>query len=155
MKNTIIVLVGALILISEATFTSCESSAQKVDNAKVEVQDAKQNLKDAQYDATVEAKRVASAEEWKTFKAETDVKIEYNETRIAELKAKMKTSGKTLDALYSKSVDALEQRNKELKMRMDNYEKGQTDWEKFKTEFNHDLEGLGQAFTDLTVNNKK
>ena len=29
------------------------------------------------------------------------------------------------------------------------------DWEKFKVEFNHDMEELGNAFKDLTVKNTK
>jgi hypothetical protein len=43
----------------------------------------------------------------------------------------------------------------DLQTRMDNYEHSKTDWESFKTEFNHDMEGLGQALKDVTVNNKK
>jgi hypothetical protein len=35
------------------------------------------------------------------------------------------------------------------------YDKNQTDWEKFKREFNHDMDELGKSLKDLTVNNKK
>ena len=28
-------------------------------------------------------------------------------------------------------------------------------WESFKTEFNHDMDELGNAFRDLTIDNKK
>ena len=35
------------------------------------------------------------------------------------------------------------------------YDKSQSDWESFKREFSHDMDGLGQAINDLTVNNKK
>jgi hypothetical protein len=38
---------------------------------------------------------------------------------------------------------------------MDTYEKKQSDWESFKREFNHDMDELGQALKDLTVDNKK
>jgi outer membrane murein-binding lipoprotein Lpp len=155
MKNITFVIAIAMILMAGVGLTSCESSTQKVDDAKTDVQDAKQDLKDAQNDANAEAQQAAYAEEWRIFKLETNVKIQENEIRIAELKAKMKTSGKNLDALYSKNVDALEQRNQDLKARLNAYDKGQSDWESFKREFNHDLDGLGQAFTDLTVNNKK
>jgi DNA-directed RNA polymerase subunit N (RpoN/RPB10) len=34
------------------------------------------------------------------------------------------------------------------------YEKSQSDWEAFKREFNHDMEELGKALKDLTVDNK-
>ena len=61
-----------------------------------------------------------------------------------------------MDAKYVESVDALEQKNKDLKNRMDAYGANtQSDWDSFKREFNHDMDALGQAFKDLTVNNKK
>ena len=48
----------------------------------------------------------------------------------------------------------LEQRNKGMKMKMDNYKlEGKQKWEIFKTEFNHDLDGLGKAFNDITIKN--
>lgn len=43
-----------------------------------------------------------------------------------------------------------------MKKKMDDYNMdGKENWEKFKTEFNHDMDELGQAFKDLTVNNVK
>ncbi len=137
------------------TLTSCQSSAQKADNAQTKVEDAKADLKDAQKDANAAAQKAANAEEWKAFKNETEIKIKDNETLVAELKAKKKSTGKALDATYIKSIEALEQRNKDLNARLVAYDKGQSDWESFKREFNHDMDELGQAFKDLSVNNKK
>lgn len=141
--------------ISGATLTNCESSAKKSEDAQAKVLDAKQDLKDAQSDASVAAQKAADAEEWRTFKMDTQAKIDANEKYVAEMKAKMKVSGKKMDAVYEKSIDALELRNKNLKVRMEAYEKGQSDWQSFKREFNHDMDELGQAFKDLTVDNKK
>lgn len=135
--------------------TGCQSPAQKADNAQVKVEEAKQDLMDKEKAAAVATQKAATAEEWTAFKNESDTKIKENEVRIAELKAKMKKTGKAIDAVYEKSIDALEQKNMEMKNRMSAYEKNQSDWDSFKSEFNHDLEGLGQAFKDLTVNNKK
>ena len=67
----------------------------------------------------------------------------------------MKKSGKTLDAVYEQRIDTLEKKNRDLKARVDAYDKSQSDWESFKREFNHDMDELGQAFKDLTVDNKK
>ena len=39
---------------------------------------------------------------------------------------------------------------------MDEYnQEGKENWEKFKTEFSHDMDELGKAFKDLTVKNTK
>lgn len=154
MKNSIFILAVTTMFTAGAIFTSCQSADQKVEDAKVNVQDAKQELKDAQKDANTEAQKAANAEEWKTFKSASEVKIKDNEALIAEFKEKMKTSGKKLDAAYAKSIDALEQKNRDMKYRIDAYEKGQSDWESFKREFNHDMDELGKALKDLVVNNK-
>lgn len=66
----------------------------------------------------------------------------------------MKKSGKTFDAMYEKNIMALEQKNKDLRTKISNYESNQSDWESFKREFNHDMDEQGQAIKDLTVNNK-
>lgn len=154
MNKSIFTIAVAIVITSAAIFTNCESSAQKADNAQAKVEDAKADLKDAQKDANAAVQKAASAEEWAVFKSETELKIKNNETLVTELKAKMKSSGKTLDAMYAKSIEALEQRNKDLNARLIAYDKSQSDWESFKREFNHDMDELGQAFKDLTVNNK-
>ena len=95
------------------------------------------------------------AEEWKEFKNDSEIKIRNNEIRIAELKAKMNKPGTTLDPLYEKRIDTLEKKNRDLKARIADYEKSQSDWQTFKREFNHDMDELGQALKDFTVDNKK
>jgi hypothetical protein len=148
MKKTIISLVVVTTLISGAIFTGCGPSTPKEEAAKTEVKEAKEDLKDAQ--------KAATAEEWKAFKDESELRIRDNEVRIAELKAKIKKSGKELDVLYEKKIDALEQQNKDMKARIDVYERNnKSDWESFKREFNHDMDELGKALKDLTVNNTK
>ena len=50
----------------------------------------------------------------------------------------------------------MEQKNTDLKRRLDDYKQdGKENWEKFKIEFNRDMDELGKAFKDLTVKNVK
>lgn len=155
MKKIIFTLVVTTTLIAGTILSGCQTPAKKVDNAKANVQEAKQDLREMQKDAKVEVQKAANAEEWKTFKSESELKIRDNEIRIAELKVKMKKPGKTLDALYAQRINTLEQQNKNLKTKMEAYEKSQSDWESFKREFNHDMDELGQALKDIAVDNKK
>jgi len=144
----IILTIAVTTFLAGTIFTGCNQATPKEEAAQENLQDAKQELKEAQKEAT--------AEEWIAFKTETDMKIQKNEIRIAELKVKIKKQGKAFDALYQKKVDQLEQKNSDLKSRMAEYEKTtHSNWESFKREFNHDMDELGQAFTDLTVDNKK
>lgn len=152
MRTTIFNLIITM-LMAGTIFTGCQSPAQKEEAAEAKLQNAEKNFEEAQNDA--EAQKVATAAEWEIFKSETNLTIKKNEISIAQLKIKIKKPGKTLDALYAKRIDTLEQKNKELKTRMESYEKSQSDWEIFKREFNHDMDELGKALEDLTIDNKK
>lgn len=136
-------------------FTSCQSSIQKQEAARDKVQDARQDLNAAQKDANAAAQVVATAEEWEAFRNESELKIKANEIRITELNVKMKKPGEIFDEIYEKKITNLEQQNKEMRARLVAYEKSQSNWESFKREFNHDMDEIGQALKDLTVDNKK
>jgi light-regulated signal transduction histidine kinase (bacteriophytochrome) len=86
---------------------------------------------------------------------ETELKIKENEIKIAGLKAKIMKPGEILDPLRQKRIEELEERNNELKAELRNYNRSNSDWETFKREFNHDMEELGKALKNLTVDNKK
>jgi hypothetical protein len=142
------------LLLIGTIFTGCQSPAQKEKAARNNVLEARQDLKELQNEANAEAKKVANAQEWETFKYDSEIVIRNNEIRIAELRVKLNKPGTTLDPIYEKKIVAMEQQNKDLKKRIEDYEKSQSDWEIFKREFNHDMEELGKALKDLTVNNK-
>ena len=155
MKKTFLTIAVSTILIAGSVFTGCKSPAQKEDAAQAKVEDARQDLNEAQNDADAESQKVATAEEWAAFKNEAEAKIKSNDARIAELTIKLNKPGEILDPLYKKRIQLLEQQNADLKARLDAYEKHNSDWETFKREFNHDLEELGHALKDITVDNKK
>ena len=154
MKKTLITIAVASMLIAGSVFTGCKSASQKEADAQAEVQDAKEDLNDAQNDANVEQQKVATAEEWSAFKSDAEAKIKSNEVRIAELNVKLNKPGEILDPLYKKRIQTLEQQNRDLKERLYAYEKSNSDWESFKREFNSDMNELGDALKDLTVDNK-
>lgn len=135
-------------------FTSCQSAAQKQDAAQEKVQDARQDLNAAKQEANAIGQELATAEEWATFKSESEVKIRDNEIRITELTVKMNKPGETFDELYKNKIANLELQNREMRTRLIEYEKSQSNWEAFKREFNHDMDELGKALKDLTVDNK-
>ena len=102
------------------------------------------------------AKKEANAEEFKAFKKDTDSIINENKAKIEVLKLKVKKTGESIDATYQKNIADLEQKNKDLKIKMETYKNdANSDWQSFKREFKHDLDEIGQAFKDLTVDNKK
>jgi len=136
-------------------FSSCDSAATKEKEAQEKVTEAKDELTEVKKDANAEAVRLASNEEWTEFKKETEIKIADNDARIAALKSRKSKSDKLLDNLYERRIDTLEVRNKNLKMRIADFQITKNDWEAFKREFNSDMEGLGEALKSFGENNKK
>jgi hypothetical protein len=140
-------------------FTSCALPEKKVENAQTwmvdeaqeKVTDAKSNLAEAQKKANAEAENAVA---WEAYKAEWEVIVHDNDQRIAELKAGMKKARKSIQVLYKEKITILEKRNAALKARIAAYDKNQSNWESFKTEFDHDMNELGTALKDFRVDNK-
>jgi peptidoglycan hydrolase CwlO-like protein len=153
MKKSILTLAIATFVIASVA-TSCKPNTDKEQAAQENVDSAKVAVTDAEADLD-ESKRVATAEEWQAFKDDTNAKISDNNAKIAELKLKIKKTGKDIDKAYQKSIDTMEQKNKDLKTKMDSYRNDvNSDWKSFKNEFNHDMDELGKSLKDFTVNNK-
>ena len=72
--------------------------------------------------------------------------IANNEKRIAEIRSNMKDSGKVINDLREKRIADLEQQNRNLRARLDTFERNQSNWEQFKSEFQRDMNAIGKAF---------
>jgi len=111
-----------------------KTSEQKVEGAK-------QELKAAKADYTAE---------WQKFKIESEAQIKVNDDKIDELKAKMDKAGTKAKAKYKKAVVELKEKNHALKEKLEDYkDEGETKWQEFKTNFNHDLDAVGTTISDL------
>ena len=138
------------LLFALALLSGCMSNDQKKEDAQNKTQTALENLNTAQNNENKLAQKVASEEELKTFKLESELKIKNNEVSIAKLKLKMNKPGSALDEVYARRIDSLQLKNQNLKTRIGNYEKTHTDWGKFKSDFNRDLNQLGKTLNSLT-----
>jgi len=150
MKKPILTVALAAFFIQGIILTGCKSPTQKAEDAKENVQGAREDLKDAKQEANTTAVKAANDEEWKAFKIDADAKIKKNELRISELKVKLKKPGKGLDDADKQRIDALEKRNDELKSRVNDYEKNKTDWASFTRDFNRDADDLENSIKDIT-----
>lgn len=155
MRTTKITFLFAALIAIGTIFIGCQSNEKKVENSMEEVQEEQEDLNQAQQEVATEAKKVEVNAEWNAYKIEALEKINKNEIRIAELKAKKAKKGELLDPLYEKRIEKLEQKNAELKAKIATYESEQSDWEAFKREFNHDMDELGNALKDFDKDNAK
>lgn len=146
MKKIITVLIASSFL-TAPVLLSCNTPAEKVENAQNKVKSANEDLDSAnqEYMADIES-----------YKQETADKIAANEKSIAAFYVRIANEKADAKADYQKKIADLEQKNSDMKMKMDNYQaQGKENWESFKTEFNHDMQELGEAFKNLTVKNTK
>jgi len=154
MKKSIFTL-AIITCLSGIVMISCKPNTKEQKESQEKVEIARDNVQDAK-DSLDVAKRAATDEEWKAFKNSGDSVININNLRIAGLKLKIKNTGNSIDAEYQKNIAAMEQKNKDLKVKMDTYKNDvNSDWQSFKREFKHDTDEIGQALKDLTVDNKK
>lgn len=143
-------------IVTGFVFTSCKSDVEKEADAVEEVQDAKEDLNEVQNEVAADTVAQADNSEWNSYKTKAQASIAANETRISDLKSEMNKVGSKMDAKYKKSVTVLEEKNVALKAKIDGYKSSnKTEWESFKREFDSDMTKLGDAFKDLTVDNKK
>jgi multidrug resistance efflux pump len=142
-------LFSAITLIGSVSLLSCNNSTEESTTDA----DVKKDTVVIEEKDTITV-RVATPEEWAAYKSEVEAKIDANEKRIAELKAKINKPGKLLDKVRAERIEALEERNRNLRLKITAYETNKTDWEKFKEEVNHDLDELGKAISDIFTDNK-
>jgi predicted small secreted protein len=146
MKNTILK-ITAIAFVAMAMFASCNTPAQKVENAKDNVENAGVDLDKANREYLAEVEN---------FRKEISAKIVTNDQLIAELKAKAANENRELKADYKEVIASLEKKNSDLKKKLDEYkEDGKKNWASFRDEVNQDMKELGRAVKDFFTDNKK
>ncbi|HXU26479.1 MAG TPA: hypothetical protein VN698_04545 [Bacteroidia bacterium] len=145
--NKKILKTAGLAFIVGAILTGCETSAEKVAKAEINLNQANKDLNEAQeeYVADIE-----------NYRKETDEKIAKNEKSMAEFEARIANEKKEAKDDYNKKIIALQQKNTDLKKRMDDYKAdGKDKWELFKTGFTRDMNEIKESLRDLTAQQDK
>ncbi|MGK4567583.1 hypothetical protein [Flavobacterium sp. 3HN19-14] len=140
--------ITAAMLLTGFTFTSCKTSNDKIEDAKEDVVDAKQNEAAAEekYDAV---KNDTAVSDYQKLKAGTDKLIADNETRIAEFKVKLKTESAANQKKFQARIDKLEARNNELKADLDSYaDTGKEKWDAFKNRVQKSIDDIDKDIQD-------
>lgn len=151
-KNSILPIIGlvciAIIILVAATWlTSCNSPAQNLEAAQENVNDANNDLDKANEDYLIEME---------TYRKESAARISANDKSIAAFNARIENEKKEVRDEYKKKIAELEQKNTDVKKRLDEYKAdGKDNWANFKLEFSRDMDAIGKALKDLTASNVK
>jgi len=147
MKTKSIIVIMALSIVSIIFMKSCNSAAENVEKAEQDVLEANEALALANEELQADIDN---------YCLETNAKITQNDSIIQLYKNSKKEYEKSGEDAFDEEIEDLEQRNRELESKIHEYDgtsEGKEKWEKFKEEFNHDMEELGAALKDLSVNN--
>ena len=155
MKKVIFFAALTIPLMAAIIFTGYLSTTQKQKAAQTKMLYAKGDLIAAQEDSNISTPVMATPEEWKTFRSESELKIRDNEIRLTELNIRMKKQGGVIYTRSGKKIAILELQNRDMKARLESYEKIQSNWITFKREFNNDMVSIGDELKDLTVDTNK
>ena len=136
------------LFVSASFFAACQTSAEKVQKAEANVEEAQANLDKVRKD---------SVEEYRDAKAAWTMRIENNERTIAAYKLKVAEEKKEQREKDEAQLAALEKRNADLKEKMDTHQaEPESKWELFKADFSNsidefdaDMQEFGKAFSDL------
>jgi uncharacterized protein YaaN involved in tellurite resistance len=146
MKKSILILASGL-FISTTLFTSCNSSAQKVEDAKENVSEANADLNKANEEYI---------SDMNNYKAVANEKITANEESIVQFKKRIENEKQEAKAEYNKKINALEAKNTDIKKKLADYKAdGKANWELFKAEFTREMHEIGNAITSFTITDKK
>ena len=75
---------------------------------------------------------------------------------IADFKSRIANEKKAVKDEYNKKIAELEQKNADTQKKLNEYKADSKEkWEMFKSEFNRDMDELGNALGNLTVKNNK
>jgi hypothetical protein len=137
------------IMVSALTLTSAFVYAQQNPEAEKGRKDS------VKAENKIRLAKIDSAADFQKFKVKAEKQIEANKKQIAVLKHKKQTGTKEANAKYDKDVAALEQKNGELRVRIDTADDTPTSgWDAFKQGFNNSMEDLGCAMKNVGTCNK-
>ena len=153
MKKTILTMATVAFFAVTATTAFGQNTDKKSDKAREDLTEAKQDLTEAKQD--LKEAQQDSVADYQNFKKESEATFVKNEKSLADYKVKVSQSDVSRRAEYEKNLNALNQKNVDLKKRMVDFKQdGKTKWSSFKNEFNNDMDDFGKELKDFTVDNK-
>lgn len=133
-----IIYLGAIIFLSTTfVFVACQTKENKGEAVTEEV---------SSVDNTTA--------EWATFKDNAEKSIANNNEKIRQIREKINKPGTpNIDKIREKRIDELESQNARLSAKVVEYKQNEmeSDWEKFKSEVEAELNEMDQALKELEV----
>ncbi len=135
--------IHTLCFVTGSLLTVCQVSAQKTDTYE-------DDMMLTSHDMTGFTQ--ASNPGYAAYKRNAYQQIADNKKKIAGLRAKINVPGMIqIDDVKRQQIDRLEKRNVDMDIRLNHYQKGNTDWQGFTRDFDHDMADLQRALMDFSA----
>lgn len=147
MKN-LIWATAILLFASSFVFTSCDSPDRNVNNTDRNANSSEENLRENRQDNQMYLTEVEN------FRRESANRVEANNRKIAEYNAVAVSDRNETHNQNRTRITELERQNADLNRRLTNYnhdKNNRDDWEKFKTDFNRDMEKVWDELRVIEV----
>lgn len=134
-----------------SAFTMTTSFGQEPDK---KTEKAKDDLQEQKLNVVVAKQDLADAQQsdYIAFKEESELRIKKNQESIKDLKIKVLKNEEKFRADNQKRIDLLEQKNTNLQKEMSDYvNESPEKWAAFKSKFNRNMEELEKALKDFTI----
>jgi len=146
MKKSIFIL--ATVVIAGKLLTSCGNPTEKANaednNSTIVEANSDFNISDEGYAIDIE-----------NYKKKTAHQVSENDKHIAEFKERIAHEKKEERAAYEKKTEELENKNSDMKLKMQEYKAdGKDKWQTFKKEFSHKMGQLDASIKHLTYKHK-
>jgi len=139
-----------LVLLASA-LTMSTSYCQKPDN---KTEKAKENLQEERLDVVVAKQDLKDAQhvDYSAFKEDSEMKIKKNEENINDLKIKVLKTDEKFRTENQMRISVLEQKNVVLQKEMKDYnDESPEKWATFKQKFTYDMDELIKELKDFTI----
>lgn len=146
LKSILLTAIASLMLVG------CNNSPKE---KEVELEDAQEDVIDAK--VALQQSKLDSINDYNTFKKSIELKIDENQKQINEIAIKVDRSNDKNRAANVKELAKLEEKNQELKTKLNEYNQQGTaeKWELFKVEVNNDIDELGKSISNMAERNMK
>jgi hypothetical protein len=145
-----------ILLIASSFLMACNFANKKEDGLlPVEHGEERQLMMHEEGQTHEDMQSAMQTEDWSSYKNESEIRLQNNETLIAELRSTDQKPENYSDTKFDKMLADLEFRNKECQNKMANYTYStDSHLAEFKSEFNQDLDDLSTALSNLSVDDK-
>jgi hypothetical protein len=136
---------------STAILLGCNSPKKNEKETEQQAKERKTEIKELKTEYMADSITLVNEAEWTMYKTASEIQIKANTVKIKELKKMLDKHGKTADVASEQYLSDVEKRNESLQNRIDGFKREGTDWKRFKSDFDRDLNQVHTSLKEFKI----